>query len=354
MKKEVCISVNNLYKKFGDLEVLNGISEKIYDGEIISIIGPSGSGKSTFLRCLNCLEDPTQGEILFDGVNLADFKVDINEHRAKMGMVFQSFNLFNNLNVLNNITIAPITYEIKRLKKYKKTWEKMEKAIDPQIVQEIFADNLQTDEDKFHAIVKAYKNNCIKLCTKKQISDSVDNSFLIKIHENLEDIVFEEFNQQKEDIEIAYSLLLKYGYLPILIKSKEHIKKEKEELARQLLTRIGLEEKAEVYPSTLSGGQKQRIAIIRALAMQPDVMLFDEPTSALDPEMVGEVLELIKMVAISGMTTIIVTHEMNFAKEISTRVMFMDGGKIIEQGTSKDIFENPKNERLQMFLSKVL
>lgn len=240
------IEVINLEKKFKDLSVLNGVSLSIEEGDKIAIIGPSGCGKSTFLRCLNCLEDSTSGEIIFDGVNIADPKVDINIHRQKIGMVFQQFNLFNNKTVLENITLAPLL-----LKKYK-------------------------------------------------------------------------------------------------------TKEEANEEAYKLLDVIGLKDKADVYPATLSGGQKQRVAIVRALAMEPKVLLFDEPTSALDPEMVKEVLDLIKSVAEKNITMVIVTHEMGFAKEVANKVIFMDGGVICEQGTPDEVFNHPKHPRLKEFLSKVL
>ena len=240
------IEVINLEKEFKGVKVLKGVSINIKDGEKLAIIGPSGCGKSTFLRCLNCLEDPTAGQIIFEGTDIADFSVDINVQRQKIGMVFQQFNLFNNKTVLENITLAPLL-----LKKYK-------------------------------------------------------------------------------------------------------TKEEANEVAYKLLDTINLRDKANVYPSTLSGGQKQRVAIVRALAMEPKVLLFDEPTSALDPEMVKEVLELIKKVASKNITMVIVTHEMEFAKEVSDRVIFMDGGVIVEEGTPDEIFNHPKNERLKTFLSKIL
>lgn len=273
------IKIVNLLKKFGDLTVLDNITETINEGEKVVIIGPSGSGKSTFLRCLNCMEDPTSGSIYFNGVDIADMSVDINIHRRDMGMVFQQFNLFNNKTVLDNITLAPIYVAKSNLRK-----------------------------QKMHNFFLPIKN----LFRKKKLSK----------------------------IEITTS--------------KKEIKENAEERARELLRQIGLEDKESSYPSTLSGGQKQRIAIIRALAMNPKVMLFDEPTSALDPEMVGEVLDLIKKVADKGMTMVIVTHEMGFAKEVGTRVLFMDKGKILEQGTPADIFESPKHDRLKEFISKVL
>lgn len=255
------IDVINLKKDFGGNHVLNGIDITINKGDIVCVIGPSGSGKSTFLRCLNCMEDPTGGQIIFNGVNIADFHVDINVHRRKMGMVFQHFNLFNNKTVIENIMLAPVHVRCQELKKTKKSE---------------------------------------RTTTKAQI--------------------------------IA----------------------EAREQAMNLLKRIGLEDKADVYPSTLSGGQKQRVAIVRALAMNPDVVLFDEPTSALDPEMVGEVLDLMKALAKEGLTMVIVTHEMGFAREVANRVVFIDEGVIMEENTPKEFFEHPKNERLKTFLSKVL
>ena len=239
------IHVNNLHKSFGKNDVLKGINEHINKGEVVVVIGPSGSGKSTFLRCLNLLEVPTEGKIIFEGNDITDKKNDINKLRQKMGMVFQQFNLFPHKTVLENITISPI--KVKGINK-------------------------------------------------------------------------EEANKKAMD----------------------------------LLKMVGLVDKAEAYPSSLSGGQKQRIAIARALAMEPDVMLFDEPTSALDPEMVGEVLGVMKDSAKGGMTMVIVTHEMGFAKEVGDRVLFMDGGVIVEQGTPEEIFNNPKNPRTIDFLSKVL
>ncbi|ERK29590.1 MULTISPECIES: amino acid ABC transporter ATP-binding protein [Clostridium] len=239
------IHVNNLHKYFGQNEVLKGVNEHIKKGEVVVVIGPSGSGKSTFLRCLNLLEEPTDGEIIFEGNNLTDKKTDINKIRQKMGMVFQSFNLFPHKTVLDNITLSPI-------------------------------------------------------------------------------------------------------------KVKGLTKDEAVKIAMNLLKRVGLEDKANAYPASLSGGQKQRIAIARALAMGPDVMLFDEPTSALDPEMVGEVLAVMKSLASEGMTMVVVTHEMGFAREVGDRILFMDGGNVVEQGTPEEIFSNPQNDRTKDFLSKVL
>ena len=269
------LSVKNLTKNFGKNEVLKGLDLDIKNGEKISIIGPSGCGKSTFLRCLNCMEDPTGGSIIFDGVDIADVRVDINIHRERIGMVFQQFNLFNNKTVLENILLAPVYLKTKRLNKAK---------------------------------------------TK--------NFF--------------------------YKLFGKTDKLIPITTTKEEIKKEATEKAYSLLERVGLTEKANDYPSTLSGGQKQRIAIARALAMNPTIILFDEPTSALDPEMVGEVLDLMKDLANEGMTMVIVTHEMGFAKEVSDRILFMDGGIIAEEGVPSEIFSNPKNKRTKEFLDKVL
>ncbi len=239
------ITVSNLCKSFGNLEVLKGVNVEIDKGDVICVIGPSGSGKSTFLRCLNLLETPTSGSILFEGDELTDKKIDLNKHRQKMGMVFQQFNLFPHMTVLDNLTCAPIML-------------------------------------------------------------------------------------------------------------KKTPKAEAEQKAMDLLARVGLADRADAWPNQLSGGQKQRVAIVRALCMEPDVMLFDEPTSALDPEMVGEVLDVMKELAKSGMTMVVVTHEMGFAREVASRVLFLDDGVIAEQGTPEDIFGAPKCERLQSFLAKVL
>mgnify|MGYP004484321297 CR=1 FL=1 len=239
------ITVNHLYKSFGDHEVLHDINEHIKPGEKVVIIGPSGSGKSTFLRCMNLLEEPTKGQIIFDGQDITAKGVNINQIRQQMGMVFQHFYLFPHLTIMDNLTLAPM---------------------------------------------------------------------------------------------------------------RTHMMKEEEakEEGLRLLRRVGLEDKADSYPGQVSGGQKQRIAIVRALMMKPKMMLFDEPTSALDPEMVGEVLEVMKELAAAGMTMAVVTHEMGFAREVATRVLFMDGGGILEQGTPQELFSNPKNPRTQEFLSKVL
>lgn len=275
------IDVINLEKKFEDTEVLKGISVTIEKGDIVVVIGPSGSGKSTFLRCLNCMEDPTGGQIIFNGVDIADMKVDINVHRRHMGMVFQHFNLFNNKTVIQNIMLAPVLVQCQDLRRAKRRngW--------------LRATNLFRKGQAKRALVP------------------IDTT-------------------------------------------KAKIKADAYENALSLLRRIGLEDKADVYPSTLSGGQKQRVAIIRSLAMNPDVILFDEPTSALDPEMVGEVLDLMKALAKEGMTMIIVTHEMGFAREVANKVIFIDDGKILESAPPAEFFGAPKNMRLKEFLSKVL
>lgn len=279
MDNTCILKIENLHKSFGDNEVLKGINLTVNKGDVVAIIGPSGCGKSTFLRCLNCMEDPTSGSIHFRGEDIADFKVDINKHRRHIGMVFQQFNLFNNMNVLQNVTLAPVTIALSKLR------------------------------------AKKRKNLFIRFT-------------------NL-------FNKTKKP-------------LLEITESKDSIKQSAKENAVKLLQKVGLEDKAEAYPSTLSGGQKQRIAIVRALAMNPDVILFDEPTSALDPEMVGEVLKVMTELAQEGMTMVVVTHEMGFAKEVANRVIFMSDGVIKEENSPKEFFSNPKDERLQDFLSKVL
>lgn len=278
------IEVVNLTKKYDGVTVLDGVSLKVERGEKIAIIGPSGSGKSTFLRCLNCMEDPDGGSILYRGEDIADIKVDINKHREHMGMVFQSFNLFNNMTVKKNIMLAPVDIAKKKIRK-----------------------------NRVYKVINACKRVINKI-----------------------------FKTHIEETEL-------YDVPPL-----KTVKANAQAKADELLAKIGLGEKANAYPSTLSGGQKQRVAIVRALAMEPEVMLFDEPTSALDPEMVGEVLALIKRVASTGMTMLIVTHEMAFAREVATRVLFMDEGKIAEQGTPEQIFTAPQSPRLKEFLSKVL
>ncbi len=284
MEEQVLLQVRNLKKTFGDVEVLKDISIDIKKGEKIVVIGASGSGKSTFLRCLNCMEDPTDGVIMFDGENLVDLKTDINKHRQHIGMVFQHFNLFNNKNVLQNVMLAPVYLKKREYKKIKRK----------------------------NSFIKF--GNFFRKTFKKQVKSLLENKYA----------------------------------------SVKEIIKQEENRAIDLLKRIGLEDKKNVYPATLSGGQKQRIAIVRALAMEPKVMLFDEPTSALDPEMVGEVLKVMTDLANEGMTMVVVTHEMGFAKEVANRVIFIDDGVIKEENTPKEFFENPVDERLKDFLSKVL
>ena len=273
------IEVSHLTKKFGDLTVLDDVSLTIHEGERVAVIGGSGSGKSTLLRCLTCMEDPTFGSVYFEGEDLADWGVDINHARRKIGMVFQQFNLFNHKTVLQNITLAPVRLALSDLHaaKRKNLWRRLTNPL----------------------------------------------------------------RKEKKP-------LLPTG------RTKKEITAEAEATAFDLLRKIGLEDKADAYPSTLSGGQKQRIAIVRALAMHPKLMLFDEPTSALDPEMVGEVLDLIKRLADTGMTMVIVTHEMRFAREVASRVLFVDGGKIAEDAPPEELFNHPKDPRLKEFLSKVL
>ena len=272
------IDVINLEKHFGSNKILKGINLTVNKGDILVVIGPSGSGKSTFLRCLNCMEDPTGGQIIFNGVDIADMKVDINIHRRHMGMVFQHFNLFSNKTVIQNIMLAPVYVQCQELRKAKRK-------------------NAITG---FTNIFRGKEN-------KKQL-------------------------------------------IPVTT-TKTEIKKKARENAMSLLGRIGLQDKADVYPSTLSGGQKQRVAIVRALAMNPDVILFDEPTSALDPELTGEILKVIKDLAAEKMTMVIVTHEMSFAREAADRIIFMDNGVIEEEGTPEEVFDNPKSERTREFIA---
>ena len=360
MTKKPLIDVKYLTKKFGDLLVLDDISTTIYEGERVVVIGPSGGGKSTFLRCLNVLEDPTAGQIIFDGEDVTDLKININVCRQKMGMVFQQFNLFNNLTVLKNITLAPITVEKQRLRKakinnrilphYNKVLEKHKDKIYAKIDKKIEKNKkiIEENEALLKPVEEAWAQTKKEVIRKGKSLVSYDPKLtkkklkIVTKIENAERVIDRtHYPQKKEHIEPTY-------------KNKAEIVKAAEENAMRLLQRIGLTEKANVYPSTLSGGQKQRIAIVRALAMNPKVMLFDEPTSALDPEMVGEVLDLIKQIAGEGMTMVIVTHEMGFAKEVGTRVMFMYQGKIAEENTPNELFNNPQNPRLKDFLSKVL
>ncbi len=359
-EKKVLLEAKHLTKCYGDLLVLDDISEEIREGEIVAVIGPSGGGKSTFLRCLNVLEDPTAGQIVFDGEDLTDLKIDINVCRQKMGMVFQQFNLFNNLTVLKNITLAPIIVNKGKLRNAKihnffmpfynryleKNKSKIYAKIDKKLAKQkkIIEDTrvlLAPVEKEWEITKKVVENAGKKLVTYDSSLTKKKIKLVTKI-ENAERVIDRTtYPQPKTEIIPQY-------------KTVAEIKKAAEDNAMKLLARIGLAEKANVYPSTLSGGQKQRIAIVRALAMNPKVMLFDEPTSALDPEMVGEVLDLIKQIAAEGMTMVIVTHEMSFAREVATRVLFMDQGKIAEQNTPQELFGNPQNQRLKEFLSKVL
>ena len=359
-QKQPLIEVKYLTKKFGELLVLNEISTDIYEGERVVIIGPSGGGKSTFLRCLNVLEDPTSGEIIFDGDDLTDLKIDINVCRQKMGMVFQQFNLFNNLTVLQNIMLAPVTVGKKRLKQakwnnrilpyYNKFLEKFGAKLNARVDKKI-ARNKAIIE-KYNAMLAPVEAEWTKTKRTVEKAGKVFVTYDKKLTQKKLKIVTKIENAERVIDRAKYPQPKTPMELPF--PDVKAIKAAAEEKAMTLLKRIGLAEKANVYPSTLSGGQKQRIAIVRALAMQPKVMLFDEPTSALDPEMVGEVLDLIKTIADSGMTMIIVTHEMGFAKEVASRVCFIDGGKIKEEGTPDEFFNHPKDPRLQEFLSKVL
>ena len=359
-EKKPLIEVKYLTKKFGDLLVLNEISTNIYEGERVVIIGPSGGGKSTFLRCLNVLEDPTAGEILFDGDDLTDIKIDINVCRQKMGMVFQQFNLFNNLTVLKNIMLAPVTVGKKKLKKakwnnrilpyYNKFLAKFGAKLNARVDKKI-AKNKAIIE-KYNAMLSPVEAEWEK--TKKTVEKAgkVFVTYDEKLTKKKLSIVTKIENAEREIDRAKYPQPKVVMELPF--PDVKAIKAAAEKDAMALLRRIGLADKANAYPSTLSGGQKQRIAIVRALAMKPKVMLFDEPTSALDPEMVGEVLDLIKTIADTGMTMIIVTHERGFEKEVASRVCFIDGGKIKEEGAPEEFFNHPKDPRLQEFLSKVL
>lgn len=369
------IETKGLVKKFGDHTVLNDINEVIKEGEKVAIIGPSGSGKSTFLRCLNLLEMPTYGEIWFEGTNLTDRKCDINTVRQHMGMVFQHFNLFPHKTVIQNITIVPdklagisarkimrgrvndIKAQIKNINREIKTkesgidWvaiaELKEQIADINYKRKMVAtlgipkEEKKSRRTELKANTQELKNKIKEV--KSTINDSIKGSA---------DELSAKLISLKGELQTAKNDKTIDG-----MPHKDWVAKERavaKERGMALLERIGMTDKADAYPNTLSGGQKQRIAIVRALNMQPKVMLFDEPTSALDPEMVGEVLELIKQLANEGMTMVIVTHEMNFAKEVATRVMFIDEGKIIEQGTPSEIFDTPKNDRLKTFLSKIL
>ena len=358
--KTPIIEVKHLTKNFGALQVLNDITENIYEGDIDVIIGPSGGGKSTFLRCLNVLEDPTSGQIVFLGKDLTDLKIDINYCRRNIGMVFQQFNLFENLTVLQNIMLAPIivgNYQLKEARKNNKKMNKYNAYLEIH-KDEIYA-KIDAEKARNQAIISETKPLLDEVTSKwEQTKSSIERKGKLFVTYDKElskqkiklTTIIE--NAERKIDRLVYPKPLEYIDYPY--KNKQEIKKAAYDKAMELLKRIGLEDKANKYPSTLSGGQKQRIAIVRALAMNPKVMLFDEPTSALDPEMVGEVLQLIKEIADTGMTMVIVTHEMGFAKEVGTRIMFMDQGVIAEQGTPNEIFNNPKSPRLKEFLSKVL
>lgn len=280
----ILLDVRDLKKSFNEMEVLKGINITVNKGDIVVVTGPSGSGKSTFLRCLNCMEDPSDGKIFFDGVDIADMNIDINIHRRRMSMVFQHFNLYNNKTVIDNIMLAPVTIGLKELKK-----------------------SIKGNADSFKELTRIFP-------------------------------MYEGKNLKGCSFRVEKKKLLEYA----------------RRNAEALLDRIGLASHADKYPSTLSGGQKQRVAIVRSLAMNPEVILFDEPTSALDPEMVGEVLDLMKQLAREGMTMIIVTHEMGFAKEVANRVIFIDEGIIKEEAPPEKFFGSPEDDRLRDFLSKVL
>ncbi len=346
------ISVKNLHKHFGSLVVLDGIDIDIKKGEKVAVIGPSGSGKSTFLRCLNLLEKPTIGHLYFKGDEITYYPI-----------LFEITKKYYNFKIKNfDKKIGKMTQKSELLKKQD---------------EELNAQKISALNNKITAKVVLRGELQRQLDFNLEIyGDQKDKSNKVKIVKPNEDLVrknmgmvFQHFNLFPHMTVMQNITFAPLEYLKFEIKQKiankelskdakaEYKKIRKQEIesnAKELLERIGLEEKANAYPNTLSGGQKQRIAIVRALAMKPEVMLFDEPTSALDPEMVGEVLELIKQLADEGMTMVIVTHEMGFAKEVATRVLFMDGGKIVEDNTPIEIFDNPQNERLKTFLSKVL
>ena len=354
------IEVVNLTKKFGDLLVLDDISESVREGEKVVVIGPSGGGKSTFLRCLNCLEDPTSGQIFFEGVDLADLKVDINEHRRKMGMVFQQFNLFNNLTVKKNITLAPVKIGIADLRKakmhntfvplYNKWFERFGAGHNARIEKkrEMLKQRVEQLKTELEPIVEAWEQT-------KTVDEVAGKSVVSYDPELTKKKLAVTAKLEKTERALAHAVpVCAMEEKPLPAESAKAVREAAEANAMRLLQRIGLEDKADVYPATLSGGQKQRVAIVRALAMNPKVMLFDEPTSALDPEMVGEVLDLIKQVADEGMTMVIVTHEMGFAREVGTRILFMAEGKVLEQAPPEEFFGNPQHPRLREFLAKVL
>ena len=354
------IDVINLTKKYGDLLVLDDISTTINEGEKVVVVGPSGGGKSTFLRCLNVLEDPTSGRIMFMGNDLVDLKVDINEQREMIGMVFQQFNLFNNYTVKENITLAPITIgkkAIRQMKLQKVYVPVYNKLID--LFGKKHNATIDQKRKKLEDEIECLKNSLAPL------TEEWEKTKVIKEKEGKKYATYDEnLTKQKlslsgkiEKKERKLSHLLPYEKKEIITPEFASVKEvvdNAEKEANILLERIGLLDKADFYPSTLSGGQKQRVAIARALAMKPRVLLFDEPTSALDPERVGEVLELIKQVADEGMTMVIVTHEMGFAREVATRILFMAEGKILEENTPDKFFTEPNHPRLKEFLANIL
>lgn len=354
-EKKAMLEVENLTKKFGDLLVLDDISTKIYEGEKVVIVGPSGGGKSTFLRCLNVLEDPTAGRILFMGNDLADLKVNINVQRQNIGMVFQQFNLFNNYTVKKNITLAPVRIGISNMRK-----QKIKNVFVP-----IYNKFYKKYGDKINAKIDAEKEQLIKQSEelKAVLKDVSAEWEKTKKSEERQGKTYATYDPEltKKKLKLTAKIekkeravshknhIAEKQVVAPEFSSKKEIKAHAEENAMRLLKRIGLEQKADAYPSTLSGGQKQRIAIARALAMNPKVMLFDEPTSALDPELTGEVLKVIKGLK-GDSTMIIVTHEMDFARKVADRVVFMADGEVAEYGTPDEIFDNPKTEKLKAFL----
>ena len=354
------IDAINLTKKYGDLLVLDDITTSIKEGEKVVIVGPSGGGKSTFLRCLNVLEDPTSGKVMFMGNDLVDLKVDIDEQRENVGMVFQQFNLFNNLTVKENITLAPITIGLKKIRQMK--WQKLYVPMYNSFVKTFGAKynaNIDQKRKKIEDEIAVLKEQLAPLTEQwektKVIKENAGKKYATYDKKLTKEKLDLSLKIEKKERKLSH--LLPYEEKAISIPefvTAQEVKDNANIKANELLERIGLLDKADVYPITLSGGQKQRVAIARALAMNPKVLLFDEPTSALDPEMVGEVLELIKQVAEEGMTMVIVTHEMGFAREVGTRIVFMAEGKILEENTPDKFFTEPKHPRLKEFLSNIL
>ena len=351
--------VKNLEKSFGKTKVLKKINLEVNEKERLVIIGPSGCGKSTLLRCINHIEKPTKGKVLFEGIPLDDNE-ELYKIRIKMGMVFQQFNLFNNLTVKQNITLAPVKTALKDISKYRRA-----KFIEPfynkcvDIFGKVINERRAAKRKKLAGQIEEIKKELEPLSeawekTKTTVEREGKN-FITYDPELTKKHICLTTKLEKAERALSHTTdICKYTAEPPKEMSAKAIKDAANQTAERLLKRIGLPDKADAYPSTLSGGQKQRIAIARALAMNPKVMLFDEPTSALDPEMVGEVLDLIKELADDGMTMVIVTHEMGFAREVGSRVLFMDSGKIAEQGTPEEVFRNPKSQRLKEFLAKVL